>query len=161
MPLNSRTLLLGLGNDLLSDDAIGWRVAREVGELLAQPERVAVVVSAEMGLALLDEITGFDKLVIVDAVETGQAPPGFVHELEGADLSAVPAISPHFLGIGEMLALGRKMGLPVPQQVKIFAIEVQDALTVSTQMSPALEAALPEILQLVKQGVALFISERS
>jgi hydrogenase maturation protease len=88
-------------------------------------------------------------LIIVDAIQTQQALPGFLHELEGDDLTALPAISPHFLGIGELLALGRELGFSVPTRVKIFAIEVQDAFTVGTQLTPALTAALPHISEQV------------
>ncbi len=142
-----KLLLLGLGNDLLTDDCIGLRVAAALQEPLAGRENITVAQSAEMGLALLDSLVGFDTLVLVDAIQTRQAAPGFVHEMDGADLQTLPAISPHFLGVGEVLALGRKLGLSVPTQVKIFAIEVQDPFTVGTQLTPALEAALPRILE--------------
>jgi hydrogenase maturation protease len=151
--IKPQTLLLGLGNDILSDDAIGLRVVAAVGERLAGREDVTVSQSAEMGLALLDLIVGFDTLVLVDAVQTREAEPGFVHELDGADLKTLPAISPHFLGVGEVLALGRELGLRVPNRVRIFAIEVADPFTVGTALTPALEAALPGLVERVLAAV--------
>jgi Ni,Fe-hydrogenase maturation factor len=64
-------------------------------------------------------------------------------------LNALPAVSPHFLGIGELLALGRELGLAVPTQVKIFAVEVQDPFNVGTRLTPTLDAALPRIVECV------------
>jgi hydrogenase maturation protease len=149
----SKTLILGLGNDILTDDAVGLRIAAALRERFADRKDIAVTETAEMGLSLLDFIAGFDTLVLVDAIQTQKAPPGFVHEIDGDELHTLPAISPHFLGVGETLALGRKLGLSVPRQVKIFAIEVQDPFTVSTQLTPALEAALPAIVEQIARTV--------
>jgi hydrogenase maturation protease len=140
-----KTLLLGLGNDLLSDDAIGLRVAAALRERLAGHADIAVAETTEMGLSLLDIIAGFEALMLVDAVQTRLAAPGTVHEIEGDGIESLPPFAPHFLGIGEVIALGRKLGLPVPSRVRIFAIEVQDPFTVGTSLTPLLELALPAI----------------
>ena len=162
-----RLLVLGLGNDILCDDAIGLHVVRELRRRLAASTNIEVMETAEMGLSLLDFIVGYEALVLVDAVQTGQAPPGFLHELDGSDLKALPGGSPHFLGVGEMLALGRKLGLKMPDQVRIFAIEVADPFTVSTQMTPTLEQALPGLVAHVRdlcfglaEGCASALNER-
>jgi hydrogenase maturation protease len=141
-PLPPKTLFLGLGNDILSDDAIGLEVVRAVRGRLAGQGGVAFAETTEMGLALLDLVVGYESLVIIDAIQTGQAAPGFVHELSLDDLKLLPSMSPHFLGVGELLALGRQLGLQVPSQVRIFAVEIQDSLTVSSEMTPQLLAAL-------------------
>ncbi len=146
-----KTLLLGLGNDLLSDDAVGLKVAAALRERFASQENLTVLSSAEMGLSLLDLVTGFEAIVLVDAVQTGQAPPGFVHELDDGDLPQVPAVSPHFVGIGEALALGQQLGIPVPRHVLIFGIEVQDPFTVGTHLTPPLAAALPGIVERISE----------
>ncbi|HWH69050.1 MAG TPA: hydrogenase maturation protease, partial [Candidatus Sulfotelmatobacter sp.] len=111
------TLLLALGNDLLSDDAIGLCVAAAVRESMGSQENLTIIQTAEMGLSLLDYIVGFDRLVLVDAIQTEQVPPGFVHEIQGEDLKILPTISPHFLGVSEVLALGRELGLAMPKEV--------------------------------------------
>ena len=144
-------LLLGLGNDLLTDDAIGLRVVAGAREQLKRQPNVAVLESGEMGLGLLDVVTGFDGLVVVDAIQTGQAAPGSIHELDLSNLQTLPGTSPHFLGLGETLALGRRLDLEVPSRVKILAIEVQDPHTVGTHLTPALKAVLPK---LVKRAVS-------
>jgi hydrogenase maturation protease len=132
-----------LGNDLLSDDSIGLRIVDAARECLADCKNVTVLKSAEMGLALLDLVVGFDGLILVDAIQTGHAPPGFVHLLDPGNLKVLPTRSPHFVGVGEVLSLGRKLGHAMPGRVQIFAIEVEDPFTVSSQMSHDLEALLP------------------
>ena len=144
-----RTLLLGLGNDILTDDAIGLRVAGALRKRFVDQPNITVAESAEMGLTLLDLAVGYDGLVLVDAIQTHHAPPGFVHEFEGQDLMSIPASSPHFFGVAETLALGRELGLSVPSRVKVFAIEVLDPYTVSARMTPELELAVPAIIEQV------------
>lgn len=152
----ARILILGLGNDLLSDDAIGLRVAAEIRRRLGEtrPE-ITIIETGEMGLSLLDLVAGFDTLILVDSFQTLQRPPGSVYELDGNDLKVLPSGSPHFAGIGEMLALGRELGLPMPRQVKVFAIEVADPLTVKAELSPALQAAFPRIVSDILASAAL------
>ncbi len=145
----NKVLLLGLGNDILTDDAVGLNIARQVRDRLASCEIVDVCETSEMGLSLLDYIVGYRDLVLVDAVRTGQAPPGFLHEIEGDDLKVLPTLSPHFLGVGEMLALGRELRMAVPKRVKILAVEVQDPFTMGTQMTPALQGAMPALVERV------------
>lgn len=149
VPHAPKVLLLGLGNDILTDDGVGLRVAAAMRQYLAEFENLTVIQTAEMGLALLDFVVGFDDLMLVDAIQTRHAPPGFVHDLDGAELNLLPLVSPHFLGVGEVLALGRKLGLAVPKRVRIFAVEVEDPFTVGTQMTPALQSALPGIVDQV------------
>ena len=142
-----RTLCLGLGNDILTDDAIGLRLARRLQtECVAWPE-TDVRETTEMGLALLDHIAGYDRVWIIDAIQTGRAAPGFLHDLDATSLKRLTGGSPHFLGVGETLALGRELGLPMPREVRILAVEIQDPFTLGTEMTPALEAALPGLVE--------------
>jgi hydrogenase maturation protease len=141
-----RVLLLGLGNDLLTDDAIGLRVVHELERELPDHPCLDIRQTTEMGLALLDFITGYRIVFIVDSIQTGQAAPGFLHELDAPALHQLTGRTPHFVGVGETLALGGQLGLAMPEQVKIFAVEVEDPFTVGTALTPALQAALPGIV---------------
>ena len=154
---SASTLLLGLGNDIMTDDAIGVRIARAARARLADCKDIAVAESTEMGLALLDLVVGFDQVVVVDAIQTGRVPAGFLHEIDSNQLPGGATRSPHFVGLGEILALGRELGLAVPKHVKIIAVEVQDPYTVGTQMTPALEDALPGAVERI---VRLLADER-
>ena len=141
-PSLPRVLVLGLGNDILTDDAVGLRVVEAVREGLAGEPEIEVKTTTEMGLALLDEIADRESVVLVDSVQTGEASPGAIHEIDSIGLSRVLTTAPHFLGIGETLALGRMLGLAMPRNVRIFAIEVADPHTLGTRMTPAVEQAV-------------------
>jgi hydrogenase maturation protease len=142
-------LVLGLGNDLLTDDGIGLEVVRHVRDCLRPGEPIAIEETVEMGVALLDFMAGYPAVVLVDAVQTGRMPAGFVHELAAEQLSLLPGVSPHFLGVGEVLALGRVLGYDMPERVEIFAIEVADPFTLGTRMTEALEAVVEPVAQRV------------
>ncbi len=146
-------LLLGLGNDILTDDAIGLHVVHELQRDLASHPAIDCRETIEMGLALLDFITGYRTVVIVDSIQTGKAPPGFLHELDAASLAHLTGRTPHFLGVTETLALGRQLGLPMPEQVRIYAIEVEDPFTLGTSLTPRLRTALPAIVAHIRTAL--------
>jgi hydrogenase maturation protease len=146
-----KILVLGLGNDILADDAIGHLAVRELEPRLAG--RADVVASALHGLALLDLMMGYDAAVVVDAIQTGRRAPGEVFEIDPASLSPVEVPSPHFAGLPEMMDLARRLEVPFPERVRIVAIEVLDPLTVGGRMTPAVEAALPGLCAEVERVV--------
>jgi hydrogenase maturation protease len=148
---SGKTLLLGLGNDILTDDAIGLNAVRQLRESLAGDDRIDVRETMEMGLALLDFIVGYRAVVIVDSIQTGQSPAGTIHEVDAAGLKQLTGRTPHFLGVGETLALGRHLGLAMPEEVSILAVEVEDPFTLGTEMTPALQRAIPAVLARVRQ----------
>jgi hydrogenase maturation protease len=137
-----KILVLGLGNDILTDDAVGLRIVESVRGILAGELDIEVRTTTEMGLALLDEIVDRAGIVLVDSVQTGEAPPGSIHEIDSIGLSRVLTTAPHFLGIGETLALGKMLGLAMPREVRIIAVEVADPHTLGTKMTPAIELAV-------------------
>ena len=79
----------------------------------------------------------------MDSIQTGKEAPGFLHELDAPALNQLTGRTPHFVGVSETLALGKQLGLAMPEQVRIFAIEVEDPFTLGTALTPALQAALP------------------
>jgi hypothetical protein len=68
----TRTLVLGLGNDILADDAIGLLAVRALRPSL--DDAVDVEETSVHGVALLDLLTGYDHAVLIDAVRTGTTP---------------------------------------------------------------------------------------
>jgi hydrogenase maturation protease len=114
---------------------------------------ITILQSVEAGLALLDLVTGYDELIVVDAVQTGHAQPGYVHELEIDQMPLLPGGSPHFLGLAEMLALGRELHLPVPRKARVFAVEVEDPYTLEQGLTPALSAAFPGLVALLEERI--------
>ena len=149
----AKLLLLGLGNDILTDDAVGLHVVHELQRELAGNPAIDCRETTEMGLALLDFITGYRAVAIVDSIQTGKEATGFLHELDAAALKQLTGRTPHFVGVSETLALGRQLGLAMPEQVRIYAIEVEDPFTLGTALTPALQAALPGIVARIRTAL--------
>jgi hydrogenase maturation protease len=154
---DSSVLILGLGNDVLTDDAVGLHVARALRERLAGEPNLAVEETCEMGLALLDFFVDRRVVILVDSIQTGRVPAGTVHEVDAGELKQLTGRTPHFLGVGETLALGRTLGLAMPESVRIFAVEVADPFTLGTEMTGAVREALPEVVQRVMACALSFV----
>jgi hydrogenase maturation protease len=135
-------LVLGLGNDLLKDDAVGIHVAEKLQGSF--PDEVEVRSTSSFGLALLDELIGREKVLVIDSY----VPEEFVgSEIQERNLDAVGeacGVSPHFVGLGEIREVMRKLDLGFPHQVRILAIPVSDPTTFSYQMTPAVTALVDE-----------------
>jgi len=173
-----KTLVLGLGNDLISDDAVGPLAARRLRDEGGLPPDVDVVETALHGVALLELFIGYDRAIILDAVHTStltQAPaqeqagaqprvshalhpagPGSIHELDPSDFDAVANPSPHFTGLPELFALADRLELEFPHQIKIFAVEVADTTTIGGPLTPAVEAALPALCHRVREQLRVW-----
>lgn len=148
-PAPVKVLVLGVGNPILSDDGVGIHVARE----LRRKNLSGVVVEelAASGLELLDVVRGYDKVIIIDAIQTKGGEPGELHVLEEKDFEkAVHGSSPHGINIATALALGRRL-VPeeMPREVVFFAVEAEDLINVSEKLTPKVVRALPEIVNLV------------
>lgn len=149
-----KILVLGLGNDILSDDAIGLRAVREAGQHLAAWPEVELRETQEMGLALLDHLVGYDAVVLVDSIQMGGVPAGTIHQLDPAELPRIVTSAPHFVGVGETLRLGSALDLPMPTQLRILAVEVADPYTLGTQLTEPVENALPNVIDAIVRSVA-------
>lgn len=141
------TRILCLGNPLLADDAFGFRVAEELRRVWPQAD---IVETSAAGFDLLDLTLGASRLLVVDTFQTGAAPPGTVEVFRENDLQPEPGASPHYVGLFEALRLGKELALPVPQEVAIIAVEPADCRTVGGAMHPAVRAAVPAVLELIR-----------
>jgi hydrogenase maturation protease len=138
-------LLLCLGNALRRDDAVALHVARALAA--DPPPGATVTTSARAGLYLLDDMEGFDQVVVVDAVQTGAHPPGTVHALPLEALHAPAGPSPHAVGLPSALALARASGAPVPSRVWLVLIEAEVLDVVGEGLTAAVAAAVPRAVE--------------
>jgi hydrogenase maturation protease len=146
-----RVLVLCLGNALRRDDAVALRVADALEA--APPAGAAIRRSAVSGLYLLDEMEGFDRVVVVDAVRTGAHGPGAVLSFPLEDLHAPEGPSPHAIGLPSALARARAAGAPVPSRIHVVAVEVVDMATVGEGLTPAVAAAVAPAADAAREAV--------
>jgi len=144
-----KTLILGMGNPILSDDGVGIHVARALEDRLNQQE-ITIAEDSLAGLDLLDRLVNFDRAIIIDAIKTEGGKAGRIYRLEpGAFDATRHATTPHDVNFATALELGNKLGLALPQQITIFAIEVEDVNTFSEECTPEVERAIPVCIDMV------------
>ena len=149
-----RTLVIGLGNPLVSDDSIGLQVVAELRRRLANRPDIEVAEDYWGGLRLMEQLIGYDRAVVIDAICTGAA-PGTIHRLGPGDMSTQRSASAHDVNFATALAFGRQAGaaLPPNEQILLVGIEAEDILTFSEQLTPAVAEALPLAVEVVIQAL--------
>jgi hydrogenase maturation protease len=162
-PARPTILIVGLGNPILGDDGIGWRVAERMQKRLeieaASLPDLEVDCLALGGLSLMERLVGYQSAVIIDAIYTHQSPPGTVScfPLEALpDQAAGHTTSAHDTSLLTAIALGRSMGALLPDKITIVAVEAKQVYDFSEELTAELAAAIPlaeqTVLDLVHQG---------
>lgn len=151
-----KTVLLGFGNPYLCDDAVGVRLAEDFRMVLENTPDLDIVEECSVGgLDVLDLLRGYDRAIVLDSIQTAGGVPGSWYHF-GADAlrETLHLTNIHDVNLATALELGRRSGLPLPQDIHIFAVEVQETRTFSETMTPAVEArygdCAAEILQAVR-----------
>ncbi len=99
-------LLLGVGNILLSDEAIGVRTVEAFQERFNFPDALDVVDGGTAGMELLDLVSNRDLIIIVDAVKKASSPSGTIIRLYDEEVPRLlqQKVSPHQLGLSDLLS---------------------------------------------------------
>lgn len=139
-----RILVLGLGNVLLGDEGIGVWVAEALKRRFTFPDSVTILDGGTLGLNLLPWLDGVERLLLIDAVTFGRA-PGEIVRLEGEEVPVALdiKISPHQIGVQDLLAAARLMGSE-PPHVVLWGME-PECLNPGTDFSPRVKEALPRL----------------
>jgi hydrogenase maturation protease len=141
---NISTLVLGIGNPILSDDAVGIKIAQRLEE--EKPD-VTVEQTNEAAIALLDLITDYDKLIIIDSIKTREGKAGELYKLTLADFKPNKDFtSSHGMDIATAFEVGKSLGCRMPQAVSIYAVEVKDNENFSEQCTPELTKRIPSLV---------------
>jgi hydrogenase maturation protease len=155
--MNTKALVIGLGNPILTDDGVGVHVARAVRERL--PVGVDVIELSVGGLSLMESMVGYDRVVLIDAIMTHDGAPAGVYTLSLDNLpGTLNTSSAHDTNLATALKTGRRLGarLPDDDKITIVAIEAADVVTFGEQCTSAVQAAIPLAARLVQQILADF-----
>ena len=147
-----RTLVLGVGNLLLTDDGVGVRVVERLLETHSLPEEVQVVDGGTCGLDLLPFLVGVEKLIVVDAANLGQ-PPGTIRRMVGEEVPVFLSqkLSPHEINLPELL-FSAKLTDIYPPEVVVLGIQPQ-SLETSLDLTPPVAAQVDELVARVLEEI--------
>ena len=145
MELTMNTLILGMGNPILSDDGVGLALAAMLRNKIRGAD---VAASAMIGLSLFDLITGYDTIFIVDAMTTKGGEIGEWKKI-GADdrCGTLHLFSSHGLNIFELMELGVRCGLEMPRLAAVYGVEIGDEVAFDESLSPEIYEKLPAIAE--------------
>jgi hydrogenase maturation protease len=147
-----KVVVFGFGNLLCSDDGVGLHVIDALGK-----ESVNNNIDLREGLTgldILDAMKGCERIIIVDAIQTG-GEPGTIYLFSLEDFQqkkTVHSFSTHLnMDFTTMIELGKKL-FPeeIPEDIFIIAVEAEDVTTISDRCTPKVEKAMPEVVELIK-----------
>ncbi|MBA7684005.1 hypothetical protein ES703_92393 [subsurface metagenome] len=137
-----KTLILGFGNPILTDDGVGIRIAQKIKE---ENPYLEVIETSEAGIALIDHVAGYDKLIIIDSIKT-EGEPGELYKLELEDFKpAAHFSSSHGIDIATAFKLGESLGYKMPKHISLYAVEIRDNTTFGEECTEEVEKRIPFI----------------
>jgi len=144
-PPNDRTVVLGLGNPVLCDDGVGLAVVAALKRLLerAPIPGVDVLASTRAGFELIDLLQDYRRAILVDCLAVPDPHPGRVRRLGIDDVAGSSRlVNVHDLSVGVAFQLAERLGIRMPTEVEILAVEAGDTCTIVEGLTPAVEAAV-------------------
>ncbi|MCX6068776.1 MAG: HyaD/HybD family hydrogenase maturation endopeptidase [Chloroflexi bacterium] len=145
------TLVIGVGNRILSDEGVGVHIIERLLAAYNIPEDVLLLDGGTLGLDLLYYLKGVKNLLLVDAVEL-RKDAGTLVRMVNDEVPAFLSIkmSPHQVGIPDMLAVAKMKDL-YPENVILWGVE-PDSLEIGMDLSPTVEARVPVLIdEVLKQ----------
>jgi hydrogenase maturation protease len=151
-----KSLILGLGNPIVSDDGIGIYAVRKILEKIGSNDFIHVKEASVGGFDLIEILSGYDSVIIIDAIKTGKYPPGHILELTSDDFVTTCRLAfIHEIDLPMALEFGKKLGIPMPEDIIILAVEGENLNTFSEELSCKVKEALPVIVDRVMELISV------
>ncbi len=152
-------LILGIGNEIKCDDAVGLIVAREIYSRIEDKKLVDLKQASAGGLPILGKIKGYDKVFVIDSVMTEDGEPGNWYSLPLEDVKGGSGrIASHSIDLKTMKKVGEELGESMPE-IQVYAIEVKETLKFSKSLTKEVKKALPGIISGILHSIKEEISD--
>lgn len=138
-------LVLGIGNLVMGDDAVGVLVAQQLQQRYRFADNVEIMDGGTLGLDLLPKLENISNLIMIDAVETGQK-AGTCVRLCGQELPIAlqTKVSPHQMGLKDLLAVSELMGHS-PKEMVLIGVQ-PGSIEMEIGLTPEVEARLETLV---------------
>ena len=155
-----KTIIIGLGNPILGDDGVGWKVADEVKKQLTSPlsfrlkgeeSQVDIEFLSLGGISLMEHLISYERAILIDALASDQEPGSIlISELsEMPDYSAFHITSAHDTSLLNALKLGKAMGADLPGRITVVGIATNHIFDFSEELSMPVAQAVSKAAQIV------------
>lgn len=148
------TVVLGVGNILLTDEGFGVRVAEALVQRFRFSDEIEILDGGTLGMELMRFLEGARRLILIDAVHASPAEPGSFHELRGEAVRQYfrEKVSMHELGIQEVLASLEVMEKPI-REIVVFGVQPA-SLEIGLELTAPVAALLDEAVERVLRQLA-------
>ncbi len=145
--MNKKTLILGLGNNILTDDGIGPRLVYDLAGMIRNP-CIRFDTASCGGLEILEYIKDYEKVVFIDSIRIHDGKPGDVYYFIPSDFRETSHLSNlHDINFLTALELGNSLGLGLPVDLHIIAVGIIEDMVFSEEFTPELKEKYPVILE--------------
>lgn len=153
--LPQKILVLGVGNELLSDEGIGIHTIKKLNKLKILSPEIEAFEGGTDGFGLINLIIETDFLVVIDCLKGGNE-PGTLYKFDIEDAPNSPDMfktSFHQIGILEVINLSSLIGKT--PKTTVIGVEPKSIAT-GMELSPEVEAKIPRIIELVQEEITKF-----
>ena len=141
-------VVLGVGNILLTDEGLGVHVVEDLKANYTFTPQISLIDGGTMGMELLTYMRGMKKILLIDAVNGGEA-PGTIYEFPHRELEQyfTDHISVHEVGMQDILRIRAIQENPLEDAI-VIGVE-PESLDVGFEPSAPVQKALPEVKERV------------
>jgi hydrogenase maturation protease len=146
-----RRLILGIGNTIMGDDGVGIYAARMIKDRTRSQADLQFKELGASGFKLVEEILGYDEVIIVDSYASTEADAGQIREFSPEDFEdTVHASSPHGANFSTALELYRNLQPDkIPKKIRIFTIDIHPADTFGESVSGPVQDAAIKLAEMI------------
>jgi len=148
-----KTLVFGVGNEILTDDGIGPKLVNQLKNDI-NPDNINFETAFVGGLEILDFIQGYETAIFIDAIKTKNGTAGDIYEFELSDFKETLHLSNlHDISFLTAIEMGKRIDYDIPKTIKIIAIEIVEDMIYSDNFSPKIEQKYEDIYKEVSDYV--------
>lgn len=158
----NKLLILGMGNKLFGDDGVGIIVAEKLEVSLNKYENIDIEVTSWGGFRIIDLLSGYQSVIIIDALRTTQKPLGFIHRFDYKDLiNSVRMVSFHDINFATAVEFAKLMDIPMPKKIKILGIEVGETDQFTEELSQDVKNSVNDCINIILEEINIMQLEKA
>ena len=163
--LMNKTAVIGIGNSILSDDAVGIKAVNALRTIYNSDfnntescdfNLTEFIEVSSGGINLMEYMEGFQRAVVIDAIVTGRHKAGTVFKFIYPDIPHTKnTVSTHDIDLPAAIELGKHLGISLPSEIIIFAVEAKDTVNFGEELTEEVESALKSVISEIKSMLCL------
>ncbi len=147
-----KSLIIGLGNPIMGDDAIGCKCAEALQAEIRTSDLEGIEIEQFFrgGISLMERMIGYDRVLIIDSISGTGREPGTVIPLTLEEVPSYTVNSPHDASLKNAIDFGLTLGVHLPHQINILAVEIEPKYEFSEQLSKPVSNSIAQVLRMAR-----------